>query len=387
MKKPGKDSSLFQLIDQKTFQVLVDKWYMDKWAQGFKTWEMTCALISAMMMRLSTYREIEFALGIPKSTLGDAMKKRCYGFFEDLCDQTLLSIRRQTKDRKIKRAVREILALDSSEIRVHGSLFKYPNWLQMTVSKTSDLHVAAAKLHIVWNVDGCWVEDHRVTGGHRHDSPVANLFQLQENKIYVFDRAYCDLTLWLNIEKAGSHFVTRLKETFLPDHVRTLMNTKSSGVLYDGLYLPSDISMRRRKIPIEDRVDIQYRLVIYRDPVSNKTFYFVTSDFKLSAITIATIYKKRWAVELCFRWFKGHLDVRRLASKTTNSVKVQLAIAILVQLLLQLKKIVTSFSGTLSELLYRIRASLVYKSLCTICPPPGCRWAAASRAKHQELIL
>lgn len=111
MKKPRKDSSLFQLIDQKTFQALVDKWDMDKWVQGFKTWEMTCALISAMMMRLSTYREIESALGIPRSTLGDAMKKRCHGFFEDLCDQILLSIRQQTKDRKIKRAVRDILDL------------------------------------------------------------------------------------------------------------------------------------------------------------------------------------------------------------------------------------------------------------------------------------
>lgn len=104
------------------------------------------------------------------------MKKRCHGFFEDPCDQILLSIRQQTKDRKIKCAVREILALDSSEIQVHRGLFKYPNWLQMTKSKTSNEHVAAAKLHIIWNVGGCWFEDYRVTGGHRHDSPVANLF-------------------------------------------------------------------------------------------------------------------------------------------------------------------------------------------------------------------
>lgn len=68
MKRPCKDTSLFQLIDQKTFQTLVDKWDMDNWARGFKAWEMTCALISAMMMQLSTYREFESALGIPRST-------------------------------------------------------------------------------------------------------------------------------------------------------------------------------------------------------------------------------------------------------------------------------------------------------------------------------
>ena len=252
---------------------------------------------------------------------------------------------------------------------------------------SSDQHVAAAKLHIIWNVDGCWVEDHRVTGGHRHDSPVANLFRLQENKTYVFDRAYCDLTLWINIANAGSRFVTRLKETSLPEDVRKKVNTKRSGVLHDGLYLPSGNSMRRRKIPKEDRASIKYRLIIYRDPTTNKVFYFVTSDFKLAATTIADIYKKRWAVELCFRWFKGHLDIRRLASKTTNAVKVQLAIAILIQLLLQLKKIVISFSGTLSELLYQIRASLVYISLCTVGPPPQCRWTTAHGATNLEFIL
>lgn len=30
--------------------------------------------------------------------------------------------------------------------------------------------------------------------------------------------------------------------------------------------------------------------------------HFVTSDFKISAQTIADIYIRRWAVELLFRW-------------------------------------------------------------------------------------
>lgn len=153
--------------------------------------------------------------------------------------------------------------------------------------------MAAAKLHIVWNVGGCWVEDYRLTGGHKHDSPVANLFQLQKDKIYVFDRAYCDLTLWLNIEKAGSHFVTRLKETSVPKELYKVLSINRSGVLYDGHYLPGDKSMRRRHIPKEDRAGIKYRLIIYRDTGTNKVFYFVTSDFKLAPTAIAGIYKQR----------------------------------------------------------------------------------------------
>lgn len=44
------------------------------------------------------------------------MTARCPGFLQELCDQVLLAIRARTKDRKVKRAVREIQVLDSSEI-------------------------------------------------------------------------------------------------------------------------------------------------------------------------------------------------------------------------------------------------------------------------------
>ncbi|MBK7889933.1 MAG: transposase [Bdellovibrionales bacterium] len=80
------------------------------------------------------------------------------------------------------------------------------------------------------------------------------------------------------------------------------------------------------------------RHIIYRDKLTQKVFHFVTSDQKASAKMIANIYKRRWAVELLFRWMKGHLDIRRLPLKTPNAIHTQLAIAVLVQLLLQLKR-------------------------------------------------
>lgn len=47
-------------------------------------------------------------------------------------------------------------------------------------------------------------------------------------------------------------------------------------------------------------------------------------------------YKGRWAVELLFRWLKGHLNICYLAVKNTNAVKIQLDIVVLPQFLLQL---------------------------------------------------
>ena len=130
MKKNGKRSCILQLIDRKKFDQLVLKWEMDKWVRDFKSWELVCALVTAMTMRLDSYREVEQTLGIAHSTFGDAMVNRCHGFFEELCDLILLQIRARTSDRKIKKAIRQILAIDSTECRVHGSLFSQPGWQQ-----------------------------------------------------------------------------------------------------------------------------------------------------------------------------------------------------------------------------------------------------------------
>lgn len=130
-------------------------------------------------------------------------------------------------------------------------------------------------------------------------------------------------------------------------------------------------------VPKEKRLEIQFRYIVYRDPDTKKTFYFVTSDFKASAQTIADTYKRRWAVELLFRWLKGHLDIRYLPVKSTNAVNIQLAAAVMLQLLLQLRKIAARYAGTLWELLRHLRSTLIRESLYLNGSPDGCRWRAA----------
>jgi putative transposase len=374
--------SLFQLIDRKSFDELVTKHGMDKGVRSFFTWEFTCALLTCMALRLGSYRDIEETLGIPRSTLSDAMNVRFHGFFQDLSDLILRKIRGRTKNRQIRRAIREIMAIDSSEIRVHGSIFSLPGWQQ----KQSEGHSAGCKLHVVYNVDGGWIDDFKITGVRKHDSPVSMELTLQAGKIYTFDRAYNDVDFWLKIIDAKSHFVTRLKDCKKVKKLQLNIlreNREKTGVLYDGFYVPSTSQMNLHQEKLEVT---QIRHIIYRDPETKKIFHFVTSDLKLSALTIAAIYKRRWGVELLFRWLKGHLDIRYLAVKTTNAVKIQLAIAVLLQLLLQLKKLVTSFKGTLWDLLRTMRASQNRQIFNASEIPDGCRWKPVIEAENQVII-
>lgn len=370
VKKHRKGASLFQLIDRQIFDNLVIKWQMDKGVTGFLAWELTCVLITSFISKLGSYREVQESLGIPRSTLGDALGKRTYGFFQELCDHVLKQIRVESTSRKVRKAIKEILAIDSTECHVHGSLFSLPWWKKKICSGRK----AAAKLHVVWNVGGEWVEDFLITPVRKHDSPVSLLFKLFPGKTYVFDRAYNDLSFWYEIMQAGSHFVTRLKNVPKNRYKEIMAKMRKSNrcrILFDGIYLPSPLTLKNH--PAVPR-DIRFRHIIYRDPESGKVFHFVTSDFKSPATAIAETYRKRWAVELLFRWLKGHLNIRRLPSRSVNAVKVQLAVAVLVQLLLQLKKLTETFDGTLWELLRTIRATITREGLCKSLSPDGCRW-------------
>ncbi|MFZ9596544.1 MAG: IS4 family transposase, partial [Bdellovibrionia bacterium] len=301
MAKYHNDFGIFQLIDRKAFEFLIEKHQMDKSVRSLKTWDLTQALVDALTLRLSSFREIEGAIEIPRSTLGDALSNRFPGFFQDLCDLVLNQIRGCTADRKTRRAIREVLAIDSTECRVHGGIFSLPGWQ----TRRANGGKAACKLHVVFNMEGQWIDDFKVTGVRKHDSPVSLELRLLPGKTYVFDRAYNDIDFWLKIMASGSHFVTRLKDCA---RIRKLLADVLSkagdkdGVIWDGLYVPSPMQfhLHREKLEVT-----QIRHIIYRDPETKKIFHFATSDRRASAQVIAKIYKRRWAVELLFRWLKS----------------------------------------------------------------------------------
>lgn len=293
MAKHHEGCVIFQLIDKKKFDVLVAKWNLDKGVRTFSTWEMTHALICCFVVRLDSYREVEGVLNIPDSTFGDALRKRHFDFFQELCDEILLQIRDGTKNRRVKKAIRQILAIYSTECRVHGSLFDQPSWRQ----KFCTGRKASLKFHVVWDVNGEWIDDFLITGSRRSDIAVAKRVTLESNKMYVFDRAYVDLNYWLAITEAGSHFVTRLKKTprkaKLHKCVLTQDDLERHGVLWDGEWTPSEAACYRNGIKPRQ---LKLRQVVYRDKLSGKLFDFVTSDWESTPEEIALVYKRRWAI-------------------------------------------------------------------------------------------
>jgi hypothetical protein len=266
-----------QLIPKNKFDELAKKWQVDKGVTKLKAEKLLNILILSTVFEKKALRDVTDSYGVPKSTLDDALRKRSYGFFQDLFSVAIKELIPLTQDRKERKNLREILALDSSVCHAHGSMAA-----QFIVTKI-EKKTAGVKFHAVWNVDQEWIEDFKVTGYRRNDGAVGKDFSFLPGKTYVYDRAYIDIKLWMKVQEAGSHFVTRLKTNGdrLKHIHKVFIDKESVGILYDKPWTPSETICYAAGIKPKK---IFYRHIIYRAPESKKLFDFITSDTESEAI-------------------------------------------------------------------------------------------------------
>ena len=75
------------------------------------------------------------------------------------------------------------------------------------------------------------------------------------------------------------------------------------------------------------------RRVRFYDADQARTFTFLTNAFDPAAVTIAALYKRRWQIELFFKWIKQHLHIKAFYGTSENAVKTQIWTAISVYVL------------------------------------------------------
>ena len=97
----------------------------------------------------------------------------------------------------------------------------------------------------------------------------------------------------------------------------------------------------------------------------------VTNDFRRSAVEVAALYKKRWQIELLFRWIKQNLKIKSFLGRTENAVSIQVMVAMIAYLLLRLAAKTHASKLPPNRLIELIGASLfVRKSIIHIDRPP-----------------
>ncbi|MEI2422008.1 transposase, partial [Arthrospira platensis SPKY2] len=88
---------------------------------------------------------------------------------------------------------------------------------------------------------------------------------------------------------------------------------------------------------------------------------FLTNHSSLPPLTICSLYKARWHVELFFKWIKQHLRIKRFFGTSENAVKSQIWIAVSVYVLVAIVKKRLNLDASLYTLLQILSLTLFEK--------------------------
>ena len=98
------------------------------------------------------------------------------------------------------------------------------------------------------------------------------------------------------------------------------------------------------------------RIKILRD--CGKVMTFVTNDLERSAQEIAKLYKRRWDIELFFKWLKQNLEIKRFLGQSDNAVRIQIYCAIIAYLLVWIYRKSHGIKTSMKLLLVELRTDL-----------------------------
>jgi hypothetical protein len=238
-----------------------------------------------------------------------------------------------------------LYSLDASTIDLCLSAFP---WADFRTTK------GAVKLHVGLNHAGYLPEFVTVTDGKKHDVTVARTLNFPKGSIVAIDKAYNDYRWYKQLTDNGIFFVTRLKTNAKYRVVQRRSVAKEKG-------LTCDQSIEFTGVETAKRCPVLVRRIGYREPVTGKHYVFLTNNFKLSAKTIADIYKARWQVELFFKWIKQNLKIKSFVGTTKNAVLTQIWIAMCIYLLIAFIKFQSKLQKSMQQILRLLHLNLFEK--------------------------
>ena len=104
------------------------------------------------------------------------------------------------------------------------------------------------------------------------------------------------------------------------------------------------------------------RRIKYFDQDLQKELIFLTNNTALNASEIALLYKKRWEVEIFFKWLKQHLKIKSFWGTTMNAVKIQIYCAIIAYCLVAIIGNTLKVGRPIYEILQILSISLLDKT-------------------------
>ncbi len=354
-------SQLMDFLPAHEFRKCVERYDGNRRIRRFSCHDQFLCMAFAQLTYRESLRDIETCLRslggrlyhagirgrISHSTLADANERRDWRIYADFAAVLIARARHLYRHEDLGLDLKQtVYAFDSTTIDLCLTLFP---WAQFRRRKS------AVKLHTLLDLRGnipCFVH---ISSGKMHDVRALDFLVLEPGAFYVLDRGYIDFARLHAFTRAMAFFITRAKGNLDFRRTESRAVDRSTGLRSDSTIVlcgPKSSGLYPQSL----------RRISYYAADQDRRLVFLTNNFTLPAMTITQLYRRRWRVELFFKWIKQYLRIKAFFGTSPNAVKTQVWIALSIYVLVAIARKERGISRSLGEMLQILSIALFEKT-------------------------
>lgn len=209
-----------------------------------------------------------------------------------------------------------LFPIDSTSITLTSKLLHEQGW-------------SYVKLFAGVDAEGGAIEGVRIVFGQGHDHRQMGTMvaSVPEEAVGVMDRGFASLECLRKTKQLGKDFLLRIKSNWS-------LQMKENGKMEVGTGKAAE----------------ECRVVAFCDVEKRQEYRLATSlGEKYSNEEIGEMYRKRWQIELLWKFLKMHLKLDNLITKNASGIEKQIYAALIAYFILELVEIPRGFGGNLLE--------------------------------------
>jgi len=168
---------------------------------------------------------------------------------------------------------------------------------------------------------------------------ILKVLDKHQDNVFVFDRGVSRRDVFCELDKNDCSFVTRLHVD--ARHIVIEDLNPPAGLVVGNLTILKDqrVYLYRTGTHV---VEHPFRLIQTMSD-KNVKYWFLTNRFDLSLKEIIMIYKRRWDIEVFFRFIKQELNFSHLISVNKNGIKIILYMTLIASMMILIYKRINEF--------------------------------------------
>jgi len=354
-------SQLMQWLPRRTFDRCVGRYHGDRRARRLTCREQFLCMVFAQLTGRDSLRDLVLCLRalrrrlyhagirhrVSRSTLADANASRDWRIWADLAGSLIAHAQRLYRDDDVGLALEQsAYVLDATVIELCLSLFPWAH---------SQRQCGGIKMHTLLDLRGdipCFLF---VSSTKQRDAPALDHLPLEPGACYIMDRAYNDFARLCHVDQCMGRFIVRARSD-----LKTRIRVSRPVDRATGLRADQTVTLVDRRT--FEKYPKPLRRITLFDAEQHRRFVFITNDFLLPAYTITQLYRRRWRIELFFKWIKQHLRIRHFYGTTSNAVHTQLWIAVSTYVLIAIARKELGLTRPMAEILEIVSVTLFDKT-------------------------